>query len=116
MTKNIKNFTITMIIAFVLSLFLPWWSVMLAGFTSSFLIPLKKLAVFFIPMIAVMSLWILQSLLLSGANNFILAKKIAVLLMLSGNITSLILFTGVIGGLATGISAVLGKQTNALFK
>jgi hypothetical protein len=47
---------------------------------------------------------------LSNANDFILANKIAVLLPLNGNAFLLILVTGVIGGLAAGISGIFGKQ------
>jgi hypothetical protein len=116
MNKNIKNFVFTIILAYVLSLYLPWWSVMMAALISSFLIPLKKGAVFFVPFMAIALLWIVQSYLLSSANDFILAKKIATLLMLKGNSTLLLIITGVIGGLAAGISGIFGKQCSSLLK
>ncbi|PTM09887.1 MAG: hypothetical protein DA407_04770, partial [Bacteroidetes bacterium] len=114
MNKNIKNLIFTIILAYVLSFYLPWWSVMIAAIISGFIIPLKKGAVFFIPFVAVALLWIIQSYILSNANDFILAEKIAVLLKLNGNTTLLILITGVIGGLAAGISGVLGKQISTI--
>jgi hypothetical protein len=116
MNKNTKNFVFTIILAYVLSLYLPWWSVMLAALISGFLIPLKKGAVFFIPFIAIALLWIVQSYMLSSANDFILAKKIATLLMLDGNSTLLLLVAGVVGGLAAGVSGILGKQISTLSK
>jgi hypothetical protein len=116
MNKNTKNFIFTIILAYVLSLYLPWWSVMLAALISGFLIPLKKGAVFFIPFIAIALLWIVQSYMLSSANDFILAKKIATLLMLDGNSTLLLLVAGVVGGLAAGVSGILGKQISTLSK
>lgn len=116
MNKNAKNFVVTIILAYVLSLYLPWWSVMIAAFISGCLIPLKKAAVFFIPFIAVALLWIIQSYMLSNANDFILAKKIATLLKLNGNTILLLLVTGVVGGLAAGVSGILGRQSSALFK
>ena len=116
MTKNIRNFIFTIILAYVLSLYLPWWSIMIAALISGFLIPLKKAAVFFVPFIAVALLWIVQSYLLSSANDFVLAKKIATLLMLNGNSTLLLLVAGVVGGLAAGISGILSKQISTLFK
>ena len=115
MSKNIKNLVFTIILTYVLSLYLPWWSVMIAGIISGFIIPLKKGAVFFIPFIAIVLLWIIQSYILSNANDFILADKIAVLLKLNGNTSLLLLITGVIGGLAAGISGVFGKQSSLIF-
>ena len=115
MNKNIKNLVFTIVLAYVLSLYLPWWSVMIAAIISGFLLPLKKGVVFFMPFVAVAILWIVQSYLLSSSNNFILAKKIATLLMLDGNSTLLILVTGIAGGLAAGISGVLGKQISTFF-
>lgn len=116
MNKNIKNFIFTIILAYVLSLYLPWWSAMIAAFISGFLVPLKKGAVFFIPFIAVALLWIVQSYMHSSGNDFILAKKVATLLMLHGNSTLLLLLAGVVGGIAGGISGVFGKQCSTLFK
>lgn len=116
MNKNTKNFVFTIILSYVLALYLPWYSVMIAALVSGFLIPLKKGAVFFIPFIAIALLWILQSYLLTSANDFVLANKIATLLMLNGNSTLLLLVAGVIGGIAAGVSGILGKQISTISK
>ena len=55
-------------------------------------------------------------LYLGNANDFILANKIAVLLPLGGSSFLLILVTGIIGGIAAGISAVFGKQVASILK
>ena len=114
MSKNIINFIVTIIIAFVLSLFLPWWSVMVAAFATALFIPLKKVAVFFIPFLAILLFWAVYSFILSSGNDFTLAKRIAVLLPLDGNPYALILVTGLIGGLAAGIAAIFGKQLSSV--
>jgi len=110
MNKNAKNFTLTITLAALLSLVLPWWSIMLSALLSSMLISLKKVAVFFTPFFAIFLFWGIYSFLLSSINDFILAKKISKLLQLGGNPYLLILVTGIIGGIAAGISGVLGKQ------
>jgi uncharacterized membrane protein (DUF106 family) len=115
MKKNVYNFLATIILAFVLSQFLPWWSVMLAALITSVFISLKRSAVFFVPFIGVFIFWIVYAYWLSGSNDFVLANKIAVLLPLQGNPYLLILITGLIGGLAAGIAAVFGKQCVVLF-
>ncbi|WP_111683596.1 hypothetical protein [Winogradskyella tangerina] len=114
MTKNITNFTATIILAVILSLFLPWWSVMTAALATSLFIPLKKTAVFFVPFLAILVFWAGHSFVLSSANDFILAKQISQLLKIGGNPYLLILITGVIGGLAAGIAAIFGKQLTLL--
>lgn len=116
MTKKIIHLIVTLILAYILSMFLPWWSSMAAALITGYLIPLKKAAVFFIPFLAILLLWGIQSYVLSSSNDFTLAKKIAELLPLGGNPYVLILVTGIIGGLAAGISGILGKQFSNLGK
>ncbi len=110
MNKNIINFISTIILAVVLSIVLPWWSVMTSALVTSLFIPLKKAAVFVVPFLAILSLWTLQSFMLSIGNDFTLASRISELLYLGGSPYTLLLVTGITGGLAAGIAAVLGKQ------
>ena len=116
MNKNIINFIATIIVALILSQFLPWWSVMVAAFITGFFFSLKKSAVFFIPFLAIALFWMVYTFWLSNANDFTLAKKIAVLLPLQGNPYLLVLVTGLIGGLAAGVAGVFGKQCQLLFR
>ncbi|MCD2258737.1 hypothetical protein [Psychroserpens luteolus] len=111
---NIINFIVTIILALILSQFLPWWSVMVAGFVSALFFSLKKSAVFFVPFFAILLFWVVYAVMVSSGNDFTLAKKISVLLYLGGNPYLLILVTGVVGGLAAGVSALLGKQLSIL--
>ena len=115
MNEKIINFVLTLVLAYILGLFFPWWSVMLAAIITAFLIPLKKSSMFFIPFLAIALLWIIQSWLLSSVNDYTLAKKIAILLPLGGNQFLLIIVTGIIGGLAAGIAGIFGKQCKLLF-
>ncbi len=116
MNKNITSFMATLVLAALLSLVLPWWSVMIAALISSFLIPLKKAAVFFVPFLAIFLFWGVYAFVLSSANDFTLAKKVSELLQIGGNPYALILLTGVLGGLAAGISGILGNQVATLIQ
>ena len=116
MSKNLLNFIATILIAYALSLVLPWWSVMAAALATALFIPLKKAAVFFIPFLAILLFWFVYSYLMSSGNDFTLAKRIAVLLPLGGNPYILMLVTGIVGGLAAGIAAVFGKQVSLIIK
>ena len=89
---------------------------MLAAFITAIVFPLKRAAVFFTPFLAVFVFWAGYSFLLANGNDFILAKKIAVLLPLSGSPFLLILVTGIVGGFAAGIAGIFGKQCQVLVK
>lgn len=115
MNRNILNFVITIVIALVLSLFMDWYSVMVASLITGFLLPLKRIAVFLVPFLAIFILWAVYSYTLGSSNDFILAEKIAVLLDLKGNTTLLLVITGLVGGIAGGVAGVLGKQLSTLF-
>ncbi len=116
MTKNIINFIATLVLAVLLSLVLPWWSVMTAALATALFVPLKKAAVFFVPFLAILLFWATYSFILSSGNDYTLAKRIAILLPLGGNPYVLMLVTGVVGGLAAGIAAVFGKQLSLTLK
>lgn len=88
---------------------------MLSALITSLIIPLKKMAVFFIPFFAILSFWAVYTYFLGSANDFILSKKIAQLLQVGSNPYLLILLTGIIGGIAAGMSGVLGKQIVQVF-
>jgi len=116
MKIRILNFITTLVLAVVFSFFLPWWSAMLAAFITAIVFSLKRAAVFFIPFLAVFVFWAGYSFLLANGNDFILAKKIAVLLPLGGSPSLLILVTGIVGGLAAGTAGIFGKQCLVLVK
>lgn len=115
MKKSLVNFILTLGLALVLSIFLPWWSVMLAAFISGAIVRLRNVSAFFVPFLAITLFWIVYAWLLSSANDFILARKIAVLLSLGGNALLLVLVTGIIGGLSAGIAGLFGNQCRAIF-
>lgn len=89
---------------------------MLAAFIAAVLFSLKRTAVFTIPFLAVFLFWAAYSFTLANRNDFILAKKIAVLLPLDGNSVLLVLVTGFVGGLAAGIAGIFGKQFRMILK
>ncbi|WP_411894487.1 hypothetical protein [Winogradskyella sp. A2] len=114
MNKNIINFIATIIIAYVLSLFMGWYSVMIASIITAFLIPLKRFTVFLVPFLAIFILWVVLSYLMGSSNDFILGERIADLLSLNGNVYLLLIITGLVGGIASGVAAIFGKQLSVL--
>ncbi|MCM4169603.1 hypothetical protein KCTC52924_00384 [Arenibacter antarcticus] len=114
MKNNLINFAITVLLAVLLSQFLPWWSVMVAAFITSIFISLKHSAVFFVPFLAVGVFWLAYAWGLANNNNFILTQKLATLFQMEGNATLLLLITALIGGVAAGVTAIFGKQCRQL--
>lgn len=112
--KLISNFLLTILLGIILSLFLPWWSIMLAAFLSGAIVRLKNTSAFFVPFFAMALFWIIQAWMMASANDFILTEKIGVLLQLGEEPILVILITGIIGGLAAGISGLFGNQTRAI--
>jgi hypothetical protein len=108
-----KNFILSIVliaaIAAILQPFLPWWIIAPVAFAVGFIFQQKSVYAFLAGFVAIFALWTIYAFLLSQANHDILAKKIAELLPLKGHVSWLILTTGAIGGLVSGLSAVTGR-------
>ena len=115
MKKYSSNFVLTLVLAVVFTIFLPWWAIMIASIVSSAIVRLRKASTFIVPFLAIAVLWIVQAWLLSNANDFILATKVSVLFQIGEKPYLLILITGIIGGIAAGVSGLLGNQLGAIF-
>ena len=116
MNNTSLNFLTTLLLAILFSLFMPWWSVMLAAFLAGLIFSVKDISVFLVPFSAIFLYWMVYAFLLSNDNDFILAKKIAVLLSFGGNAYLLILVTVFIGGIAGGVAGIFGKQCKLLIE
>ncbi len=110
------NFVVTIFLELILSQFLPWWSVMVAAFVTALFFPLKKLAVFFTPFVAIFVFWSVYAYVGATQNDFVLSRKVANLFSIGESEYTLILVTGLIGGLAAGVAALLGKQLSGLVR
>lgn len=115
MKKALSNFVLTLVLAIVFSMFMPWYAVMIAAFLSGAIVSLKKAATFVVPFLAIALFWIGYAMYLSAPNDFTLASKIAVLLPLEGKANLLLLVTGMIGGLAAGFAGLFGNQVHSVF-
>ncbi len=107
---------ITAALAFSLGLFLPWWSIAIAGFLTGFFIPQQKFLAFLSAFIGVFVFWGGLAFYISFANNHILAQKIAMLIIKNNNPFMLIALTALIGGITAGITAFTARSMALLFK
>lgn len=92
--------------AFALGLVLPWWSIAIACFLVSLLIPIHPFDSFLAGFAGMALLWGGMAFYLSHANDHILAGKISVLMLKSDNPYLPVLVSALIGGLVGGLSSL----------
>ena len=93
--------------AFLLNLFLPWWSIALPGLIFGYIIGESSGKAFGSGFLALFLLWGFHAMYIHVANDAILSTRIAEMLSL-GNPLLLILLTGFLGGLISGIATLTG--------
>lgn len=102
-------FIVIIIAAFLLQTILPWWIVVIISFATCGLIGKTGKIAFWQPFLAIFLLWIGVALFKSLPNHNLLAGRMAQ--MLSVKYWPIVLFaTGLVGGLAAGISGYCGYQ------
>lgn len=107
-----------LITAFLLNLFLPWWSIALPGLIFGYGFNQKALPSFAWGFLALFLLWGGQALYIHYANDGILSTRIAEMLTI-GSPLLVVLITGIIGGLVSGLAALTGsliKETPRKFR
>lgn len=98
---------ITLLLAAVLQLFLPWWSIAIAAFVAGLLIKQKAHRAFLHGFLGIFLLWTLASLWVYLDNEAILAGKLADLLFLPHSLLA-VLATGLVGGITGGCAGITG--------
>ena len=114
MLKYALSIFVTATLSFIFGLYLPWWSIALAGLISSGIIPQKPLFAFLSGFIGVFLLWEILAWVIDNKNNGIMSQKMAHLLPLGGSTVLLILITSIVGGLVAGLAAVTGTYLRRL--
>ena len=95
------------ITAFLLNLFLPWWSIAIPGILFGYFFKKKAWASFGWGFLALFILWAGQVLYIHFMNDGILSTRIANMLSV-GSPHLVILITGILGGLVSGTAALCG--------
>ena len=110
--KLITAIFLTTFLAFAIGLFtfLPWWSFVFTSFIVAVAIHQKPGIAFLAGFSGLFILWTLLAVLKDTANEHILSTKVAHLFPLGGSYLLLILFTGLLGGLVSGLAALTGSN------
>ena len=99
------------IVCCILQFFLPWWIIAPVAFGMAFWKAKSGGHAFGAGFSAIFILWIIIALIRSVPNKNLLANRVGQMLMLpdlSFNWIIILLITGIIGGLAAGLSALAG--------
>jgi hypothetical protein len=104
--KFVMAVFVTMVLAWVGGLFLPWWSVAIASFVAAIVFSQGRGRAWFAGFLGIFILWAIASVTINIRNEGILAPKIANILPLNGSVPVLILLTALVGGLVGGMGAL----------
>ncbi|MFP8489762.1 hypothetical protein ACKGJO_11800 [Gracilimonas sp. Q87] len=96
------------ITAFLLNLFLPWWSIAIPGLIFGYIFNKKALSSFAWGFLALFLLWGGQALYIHVANDGILSSRIAEILSVGSPIL-VVLITAILGGLVSGLATLTGS-------
>lgn len=107
------NWILVAVAAMVLQLFLPWWSIALAGFAYGLLFRQKPGKAFLGGFLGIFLLWGIMASYITWVNDGILAGRLASLFSLPGGWLA-ILATALTGGIVGGISALTGNLLRGL--
>lgn len=101
-------------ISYLLELYLPWWSVLVAAFMVNLWLPTKGLSSFLSGFLGVGLLWLIYAWLIDADTASIMSERMARLFSL-GNPALMITLTGLAGGLAGGFASLSGSHFRLIF-
>ncbi len=109
--KFITATILTVLLAFIAGIlsFSPWWGFAITSFLVAILVHQKGWKAFLSGFLGLFLLWAGLAWWVDMQNNSLLSSKIAAILPLGGNSVLLILVTGFVGGLVSGLAAITGS-------
>ncbi len=113
--KFITATILTVLLAFIAGIlsFSPWWGFAITSFLVAILVHQKGWKAFLSGFLGLFLLWAGLAWWIDMQNNSLLSSKIAAILPLGGNSVLLILVTGFVGGLVSGLAAITGSYLRA---
>ena len=112
--KFILKIIFTSATAYLMQLYMPWWSVVLASFMISLILSSKGISSFFAGFLGIGLLWFFLAWRIDSDTGSILTEKVATLFSLPNSIF-LVLVTALVGALAGGFGALAGSHLRSIF-
>lgn len=113
--KLLIKLVFTAVIAYLLQWYLPWWSVVIAGFLVSLILSSNGLTSFISGFLGVGIYWFILAYMIDSTTNSILTERVSAIFFLPNSFL-MILLTAAIGGLVGGLGALTGGQLRELFR
>ncbi|MES2373553.1 MAG: hypothetical protein V4557_13315 [Bacteroidota bacterium] len=109
--KILTAIILTAFLAYVVGVYstLPWWSFAITSLIIAVAIHQRPGKAFLAGFLGLFLLWAGMAVLKDAANEHVLSTKVAGILPLGGSYLILILVTGVVGGLVSGLAALTGS-------
>ena len=107
--KFMVSIFLTALVGLAFGLYLPWWSVAIAGFVVFFFLFQKPIAAFIAGFLGIFLLWGALTLVRSISNDHILAHRVSMLVLKKDSPYLLIAVSSVIGGFTGGMGALCGS-------
>ncbi len=118
--QNIMKFIIsvflTALLGYAAGFYLPWWGIAITSFLVAALLQQSPGRSFLAGFLGILFLWAGLASYLDAKNQHLLSKRIAQLLFQSDSYFLLLLVTGVIGGLVSGLAALSGSFLRRLLR
>ena len=107
--------SLTILTAYLIGAFLPWWTIFPIIALIYFFIPMKPWTSFLSGFSALFLLWGFLALYMDTLNKHLLSKKISMIVFQNEKYGYLILLTAFIGALSGGLSALTGALAKRIF-
>lgn len=114
--KFFTAFLLTAFLGYVFPLFsfMPWWTFAIGSMLVALVIPQRGFRAFLSGFLGVFVLWLVYAVIVNFKNESLLASKIAAILPLGGNVGLLIFLSAFIGGLVSGVAALVGSYARTI--
>lgn len=107
--KFIVSVVLTGLLSFAAGMYLPWWSLAVAAFIVSALIPQKPWKAWLSGFLALFLLWGVLAAWIDMKNQHILSQKMAQIFPVGGSYVLLILVTALVAAIVAGLGALTGS-------
>ncbi len=109
--KIVSAILLTAFLAYVVGIYtaMPWWIFAITSLLVSLAIPQRPGRSFLCGFTALFLLWAILAFRIDVANDHLLSGKVAHILPMGGSYVVLIIVTGIIGGLVSGLAALTGS-------
>ena len=109
--KIIVAIILTAFLAYVTGIYstLPWWSFAITSLLVALAVHQKPGKSFLSGFLGLFLLWAVLAFMKDAANEHVLSAKVAQLLLKNSSSIAIILLTGLVGGLVSGLAALTGS-------